>query len=234
MNSFLSIFSEDSKRIIVALIIVLVILFVLIGLISLLVKKIMKWEGKKAHDLVHDVVVAGVITSERKLVAFGLKKSRRLFLKQAWIPVVIIAFSSLMLLISCLVNNTWGFNPFGNEETGFRTLLYDFDWGGMIQEDASGAKWFMLHWPNLVTLPDGSVDTPHFSSLAWGSYFFVPGVIVGGVWYLLAVQAYIARTIELIKLSKEVFNKSLENYDPNNAPIAPINPENPTNLDKNE
>ncbi len=233
MNSFVSIFSEDSRRLIIALVIVLVLLFVIIGLIGILVKKIMKWEGKKADDLIHDVVVTGVISNERKLFRFGLKKSRRVLLKQSWIPLLIIAFGSLMLLLCCLINNTWGFNPFGNEETGFRTLMYDFDWGGMIHTDESGAKWFMLKWPNLVQFPDGTYDTPHWSNLAWGSYMFVPSILVGGVWYLLAVQAYIARSYALMKLCKSVFNKSLENYDPNSAPVAPINAENPDNQPTN-
>lgn len=227
MINFASIFSEDTRRIFVVLLIIVIFVFVFMGLIGALVKKIMKWEGKKADDLIHDVVVSGVITNEKKLFMFGLKKSRRILLKQSWIPLVIIIFGSFMLLLSCLINNTWGFNPFDNNETGFRTLLYDFDWNGMVQTDESGAKWFMLKWPNLVQFPDGSYDTPHWSNLAWGSYFFVPSIIVGGIWYLLAVQAYIARSYALIKLCKKVFNKTLDDYNPNDAPVAPVNAENP-------
>ena len=44
-------------------------------------------------------------------------------------------------------------------------------------------------------------------------------IIGGGLWYLVAAQSYLARTIRAIKLSKSVFSSNLENFSLNNVPI---------------
>ena len=65
------------------------------------------------------------------------------------------------------------------------------------------------------------INQPHFEVEAICSYVAVSFVIVGGLWYLVVAQAYLARTIRAIKLSKRVFEKSLENFDQNTPPQQP-------------
>ena len=52
-------------------------------------------------------------------------------------------------------------------------------------------------------------------------------MIVGAVWYFVAAQAYLARTIRAHKLARTVFDKSLDNYNQNtpiqNTPIQEVN-----------
>ena len=50
-------------------------------------------------------------------------------------------------------------------------------------------------------------------------------MLIGGIWFLIDVQAYVARFYRLIKLSKTVFNKSLKDFDPNSVPREDIKPE---------
>ena len=45
-------------------------------------------------------------------------------------------------------------------------------------------------------------------------------MVIGGIWYFVAVQAYIARGYRIWKLSKTVFNKSLENVTGNDLPLT--------------
>ena len=63
---------------------------------------------------------------------------------------------------------------------------------------------------------------PHFVNDAMYSYFAVPCLVVGGIWYLVAAQAYLARTLRAIKLSKTVFEKNLDNFNQS----TPMQPEN--------
>ena len=209
---------EDARRLIIYALLILVLLIIIVGAIGALVRHIMKEQGKQADGLVHDVVVTGVITSEKKLFWFGVKKNQRLFFKEAWIPFLIMLVTSLILLIFCITNNAWGKNPFGMDQFG--TIFHHFDWDGAKGEFFG--MWIVVRWPEVIS-------EPHFSADAWGSYIFVPGILVGGIWFLVDVQAYIARDWKLYKLSKRVFNKTLDDYNPNDAPAQEANPENPEN-----
>ena len=59
------------------------------------------------------------------------------------------------------------------------------------------------------------------------AYISVTFMVVGGCWYLVAAQAYLARTIRAIKLSKKVFEKSLDNFDQNTPPQQANGPQMP-------
>ena len=210
--------SESDKRLIIVLLLVFILVFVIAGYIGILVSKIMHHQGRKMDDLVHDVVVTGVITEEKKLVKFGIKKNHQYFFKKSWIPALIMAVSGFILLIYFII---YGFDVDLKDhvEWGFGTLFYIFDWDNAPRSTFFGIQ-LISDWPELV---EGG--TPHWSWKAWGSYLFIPGMIVGGSWFLVCVQAYIARLYRLIRLSKIVFNKSLENYNPNEGLRSPINPE---------
>ena len=72
----------------------------------------------------------------------------------------------------------------------------------------------LADWPPLIT--------PHFEQAALVSYFAVPPLVIGALWYLVAAQAYLARTIRAYQLSKRVFEKSLDDFNQN----TPINQDN--------
>lgn len=209
--------SENDKRLIIVLLLVLILVFVIVGYTSLLVKKIMKIQGNKMEDLVHDVVVTGVIIDSKKLIKFGIKKNHRQLFKESWIPFLIMLFSSLVMLIYCLIKQNWSINIFDYKVEGVGTLFHIFDWDNAPKSNFFGIK-IISNWPELIS-------APHWSNQAIPSYIFFFGMLVGGVWFLYDVQAYIARFYRLIKLSKTVFNKSLENFDPDTVARAPINPE---------
>ena len=209
--------TENDKRLIIVLLLLVILIFVIAGYIGLLVKKVMKKQGDKMDDLIHDVVVAGVIKDEKHLIRFGIKKNHRQLFKSAWIPMCIMAGASLILVLYCIIYNNWKPNLADYETTGFNTLFFVFDWKNAPRSEFFG-KSIVSDWPPLLS-------KPHWSWKAWGAYLFIPGMIIGGLWFLVCVQAYIARTIRLFKSSKKVFSKSLENYNVNEAQRIPQNPQ---------
>ena len=204
MNLFIK-FTENDIRLLIAVLAIFILVIILVGYLTLLVKKIMQFQAKKMDDLIYDVTKSGVINNEKKLRKFGLKKNRITLFKQARIPFVIMCIGGLALLISCIITRRWGFNPFGLEEDGFGTLFFVFDWEGAMG-DFFGIH-MLVRWPDVVR-------EPYFSVYAIGSYIFVPCIVVGGTWYAICVQAYIARSYRLWKLSKKLFTKSLDDFKP--------------------
>ena len=60
--------SEDSKRLIIALLFVLIILFVIVGCIGTIIKKVMKRQAQGADDMMYDVVRAGIFNRKKDLI----------------------------------------------------------------------------------------------------------------------------------------------------------------------
>ena len=213
--------SENDKRILIAICLVIILVFVLIGFIGSIVARIMKWQGKKCDTLVSDVVVNHIVTTPHQLRTYARKKNTRYFIKQAWIPVILILAGVLIIIIHNAVTKDWSYNPF-NIQDGFGTLLFVWD----FKDPDSYTKVFgmtvMASWPPLA-------NEPHFEVDALAAYFAIPMLLVGAFWYLIIAQAYLARTIRAFKLSHQVFEKSLEGFNQN----TPVNPQ-PQPLDNNQ
>ena len=202
---FLISLSENDKRLIFALLIVLILVFVLIGYIGYLITKVMKWQGKKMDSLVADTIVTHVITNKKHFFSYARKKNWRLFFKQSYIGILIMLTGAITLLIRDAVMKDFSYNVFDYQKTGFGTLLFVWDFSKCFQPQG---KAILFNWPTLI-------NTPHFSVDAIVSYVFVISMIVGGIWYLTALQSLIARTIRMYKLSTTVFEKSLDGFNQN-------------------
>ena len=211
--------SENDKRIIIAICLVVILLFVLIGVIGSIVVRTMKWQSKKCDTLVSDVVVNHIVTTPHQLRVYARKKNTRYFIKQAWIPILLILAGVVIIIIHNAVVKDWSYNPF-NTDDGFGTLLFVWDFKNPDSYTKVFGITVMASWPPLA-------NEPHFVVEALASYFAVPLVIVGACWYLVVAQAYLARTMRAYKLSKQVFEKSLEGFNQN----TPINPQ---PLDENQ
>lgn len=222
--------SDNDKHIIIAFFLAIIIIFVLVGLFGSLIIRTMKWQSKKCDALVHEVVVNRIVTTPHQLRVYARKKNRRCFLKQAWFPVILIILGVLLIVIHNIAFNNWSYNPF-NVSDGFGTLLFVWDFGNADSYTKVFGLTVLKEWPPLM-------NNPHFEVKALFSYFAIPLLFIGGIWYIVAAQSYLARTLRAIKLSKSVFSSNLDNYNQNNVPIVqdpslnpmnPINPTNPTN-----
>lgn len=204
-------FTENDKRFIIALLLIVILAFVIIGYLSLFVKKIMDFQAKRADDMLNDVVRTKVVNSERKLRSYGIRKNWRLFFKQASIPFIILGVAWLLFLIDGILIEPEGFagiELWDFESKGIRTLFFVRDWA----QAPRGDFWFLK---NIVTGLAPIVNRPHFEWSAWFSYLFIPLNLVGIVWLFVDVQAYIARSFRIIKLSMTLFKKTL----PEKAPL---------------
>lgn len=204
--------SENDKRLIIVLLLIFILLFVIVGYIVQLVAKIMKIQARKADDMLHDVVVSGVITKERKLLTFGIRKNWRVFFRYSWIPFLIMLSAVSLYVLYCTFSENWEYNLFDYNETGISTLFYIYDWSEFFKSSEEG---FSITWPILIS-------SPHISGAAWVSYIVVPSFLVGTLWFLFEVQGYIARSFRIIKLSRTALRKTMENVTP---PSSQINPE---------
>lgn len=199
--------TENDKRILIALLLVIILVFVLIGLLGSLIVRVMRWQGRKCDTLVSDVVTYRIVKHAKQLKKYARKKNARYFIKQAWIPILIIVLGALAILIHGIVTKNWLYNPF-NKDDGFGTLLFIWDFNDADSYTVVFGLKVLAKWPPLIS-------SPHFVVNAIYSYIAIPCFIVGGIWYFIAAQAYLARTIRAHALAKKVFEKSLENFDQN-------------------
>lgn len=210
--TFLIQLSENDKRILISIGILLILLFVIVGYVGLLVERIMKHQAKKAGTMMHDVVAAKVITKEKDFKKFGRKKNNRLFFKQTLIPITILFFTLIIYLIYGATSRNWNLNLFDYNKDGFGTILFLWNFKDPnIYVEFFGMK-IIGKWPPIL-------NVPHWEASAWASYIIVPSLFVGTIWYLIAVQAHIARAFKIKKLAKTVFNPTLDNV----GPMSPLN-----------
>lgn len=198
--------TENDKRIIIAVLLAVIIIFVLIGLIGMGIQRLMRWQGRRMDTLVHDAVVTRVISDKKHLKRYGFKKNWALFFKQAWIPLLLIILAFLTLLITCLIRNNFSYNIFDYNKTGFPTLMFLWDFGDQDSYTYVFGVKVLASWPPLM-------NSPHFEVEALGSYIFAPLFLIGIIWYLFSVLAFISREMRLYKLCTTVFEKSLEGYN---------------------
>lgn len=213
--------SENDKRLIICLLLVFILLFVLAGFIGILVKKIMKFQGKKADDMLYNVVTTGVINKPNKLRRYGYRKNIRYFFKRSWIPVVILALGTAIYFVcSASYGHLINLHDYGTvvgEEIvtkggeGWTTLFFIFN----LKDPQYGVFFGMKLISGFPLLAK-----PHFEVKAIPAYIFFFTMIIGGVWFFICAQAYIARSFRIWKLSKTVFNKSLEDVTGNDLPLT--------------
>ena len=204
---FLITLSENDQRVLIAFIFAIVLLFVLIGLLGSLIVRTMKWQGKKCDTLVSDVVTNRIVTTPHQLRKYAAKKNARHFIKQAWIPIIIITIGVGVLLIRNSIVKDWTYDPF-NKDTGFGTLLFMWDFANEEYYTTIFGMRLLAKWPALI-------NQPHFVVEAIWCYVHISCLVVGGLWYIVAAQSYLARTIRSFTLSKTVFEKSLDGFDQN-------------------
>ena len=199
--------SENDQRVLIAFIFAIVLLFVIIGLLGSLIVRTMRWQGKKCDTLVSDVVTNHIVKTPHQLRSYAAKKNTRYFIKQAWIPIIIIIIGVAVLLIRNAIVKDWTYDPF-NKDKGFGTLLFLWDFAAEENYTTVFGVRLLAKWPALI-------NKPHFVVEAIWCYVHVSFVITGAIWYFVVAQAYLARTIRGFKLSKMVFEKSLDGFDQN-------------------
>lgn len=214
MILYLGKLSEDSKRLLIALLFALIIFFIIVGCIGLLIKKTMKKQAEGADDMMYDVIRAGIFNKKSDLIKFGIKKNHVVFFRQAWRPFIVMVAASAIMILYCLTMNNWNVDIFDHQTEGIGTLFHVFDWANVPRTKIFGIS-VISDWPPLLS-------SPHWSWSAWGSYIFVPAMLVGLLWFMFCVQAYIARSFRIYRIAKKVFSRSIDDLPPQEKPVEPI------------
>ena len=200
--------TENDKRILIVLLLVLILIFVIVGYIGVLITRVMKWQGKRMDNMMHDIVITRVVTDPKSFKRVARKKNWRYFYKTAWIPLLIIVLAVALYLIALSTNN-WNYDLFDYQKSGFNTLFFVYDFSDPnIYTNIFGLT-VLASWPPLV-------NTPHFETEAIFSYFIVPIFICGVIWYLIDLQCLISRTIRIHQLADSIYSKNLSDFNINN------------------
>ena len=204
--------SDNAKKALFILFLGIILLFVFVGYLSLAVQGAMKKQGSKADGMLQNVVRAELFSTEKEFMKFARKKNARVFYVQARIPFLIMLGATLAYVLFCLFSGWWGYNPFGRER-GFASLFYQF--GPWPREKFFGIS-LISGWPKVI-------DPPHFKVEALFSYFFVPALLVGAVWFLICTQAFISRTLRIRKIAASIYRKKLAPEEPTQStPTTPV------------
>ena len=198
--------SDKDKRVILIFFLLLIVIIAFIAVIGAIITRVMKWQGKKMDDLTHDVVVTNVVDNKKDFMRYARIKNWYTFFKQAWIPLIILTVSALILIIHNGATGDWSYDLLDYKSTGFTTLFFVWDFDDPnIYHTFFGVR-LICDWPPIL-------NYPHFSIEAWASYLFFFGMVIGGTWYLVTLQCVIARSIRMWQLSYDLYTKSLEGYN---------------------
>ena len=198
--------TERDKRIILMLFLLVIVLIAFIAIVGAIITRVMKYQGQRMEDLTHDVVITGVIENKKQFLHYARVKNWRLFVTQAWIPLLIVFVGVMTLILRNAITDDWGYNLVDHHTTGFTTIFFLFDLDDPnIYHNFFGMN-LICDWPAVL-------NSPHFEIEAWASYIFFFFVVVGGTWYLIILQSLIARTIKMYQLSYSMYHKSLDGYN---------------------
>ena len=199
--------TENDKRILIVLLLIFILFFVVVGYLGLLITRIMRFQGKRMDNMMHDIVITRVVTNKKEFTRVARKKNWRYFYKTAWIPLFIMVFAAILYVIALRVYN-WNYDLFDMNKTGFTTLFFVWDFSDPdIYANIFGIN-VLATWPPLI-------NTPHFEVDALFSYFIVPIFLIGAIWYLICLQCLISRTIRIYQLGHSIYTKSLADYNIN-------------------
>jgi hypothetical protein len=201
--------SESDKRVLVALFILVLLVILIFGYLQKLVGYIMYNQGLQIDTMMYDIIRTRVIVDKKTFKREAYRKSHIYFVKKAWIPFLIAClFVGGLFLYGYLIKDTsMGF---------FSKALYEMS--------------FTLHWPvgkhfGLMLLEDWpTIDKPSdFSCVGadgqnkYMSLFFLVGLIVSGIIFLVRCQALLSRSLRIRKLCRTYFAKDLNKLSSDHA-----------------
>ena len=204
MNLFVPLIklTENDKRVIIALCLILLLLIVIFGYIQKLVAHIMRKQGMKVDKMMYDIMRARVITSEKTFAKEASYKSHVYFVKKSWIPGLITTCFALALVLYAYFMHEFNFSFYTK---AFKDICFELDW--------PYAPFFGMNlpcdWPTVVSSPDWSWSVDKYLSI-----FLTLGLVIAGTFFLVEVQALIARRMRIHKLRRTYFEKNINKLNP--------------------
>lgn len=202
--------SENTKRVVYTILLVLIIALAILSLIGAIIIKVTNYQGNLLDREISDPIKkCRIVREEKHFMKYATKKNKLLFFKQSWIPLLIIAAGVGTLLLYIIVGDHWGYNPW-SMENGFGSLLITWDFSTIVKVNPGGAAGVLVNWPEVSHVPTFDIKN-------WCGYISCTCWLVGGLWYLYAVQGLMGRTLRILHLKKKMFEKSLEDFNVDDA-----------------
>ena len=205
--------NENDRRAVLVLVIILMVLFLIIGLLGMGIRAAMQYQGKAADTMMYNVSMTHVVNSPKEYRKLGYKKNNRRFFEQALLPIAIIFTGLIIWIVYSAIVNGWKRNIF----VEFTDLF--FLWH--FEDPSNYVKVFGITL--LAKWPEPIAHHPEFNVHHLASYIETILIIGGSIYFLVVVQAYLARFIAINRRSREIFETSLEGVkvnqiDPNSIP----------------
>lgn len=196
--------SENDKRVLIAVCLVFILLFVLIGYIVVIVKRIMRQQAKVVDNGMYDLVKTKIITTPRRFREVAFRKSNIYLFKKSFFPFLLLVVAVVLVTLYTTLTDKPNLAYLFDRDKGFGSLLFTFDWEQIPKSNFFGIA-IPSDFPPLYS-------SPHLVMTwdAWVSYISLPLFFLGALWYMINVQAYIARFLRIMKMSKDVFTKDLD------------------------
>ena len=197
LNSlYLNKFFDVSWKVLLVIFFIVVIVFILFGLIGMLIRYILKVKSKAVDKDMAYLVTSRVCDNSKDFKKYAHIKSMDRFFKASLYPFIFFFITLILYLVYHLVfkEHPW-FESIYDRETGIASLFYIFDFSNVS------------YVPLIIIEPSPFTDERIFN------YFIFFFLVIGLVWYLINVMAYIARSYRISKMSKKIYSANLDKMD---------------------
>lgn len=205
--------SESDKKLLIALLFIILLIILLFGYLQKLVGYIMYHQGLAIDTMMYDIIKTGVIKDKRPFRKEARRKSYVLLVKQSCLPFICLLSFVALLLIFGWANSDPGLHYFGKS---MDEIFPSLNW--------HVSEFFGLRIPtDWVTIAEG--ESFNFSLDDNGSFYWakfvsimvVCGLTCFGLWYLVRIQAYMARSMRIPQLCRTYFSKDLNKLSSDHA-----------------
>lgn len=203
--NFLFLISEKTKTVLTTICLILlfvIIIFAIFGFIGHLIEKIMYHQGKTVDRYMTNVVISRLCDSPKEFSRIAKLKNKICFFRASIGPLIFAVLCALTYLIyHLIIGGNWDQSIF-DAKTGIASLFYIFDFSKAHYVPPFGFDGIeILNYPHFV---EGGAITNYF--------IFVFGLTTI-LWYLINVQAYVARLYRIKKLKSQIYSKDLSTLD---------------------
>ncbi|MFA6755325.1 MAG: hypothetical protein WCR97_02295 [Bacilli bacterium] len=211
-------------KVLVVIFIIVILLLAVLGFIGMLIEKVMKKQGMKVDQYMTNLVFSRLVDKPKEFNRIAKEKNKRCFYKASITPILFMLIALLIWVIYHSIVGNWNESIF-DTTTGVGSLFYTFDFSSVKYVPPLGFDGITV------------VNTPHFiSNAAMTNYFIFLFLFSGIIWYLINVQAYVARLARINTLKKTIYSKDLSTIDLEHFyNLNKVNPygEKPNENDKN-
>ena len=210
-------FFNVSWKVILVIFLIVIAFFIIFGLIGRLVEIIMQKQSKAVDHDMANLVISKVTDNPDEFKKIAAFKSRQRFLKASIAPICILTLCLITWIIYGSIIGNFTQNIF-NRETGVASLFYELDWTTFKYYPPFGVDWNSLVW----------IKPEPFTDIRIFNYVIFSLLLIGTIYYLVDVQAYIARQHRIKILAKSIYTVDLSKVDLRtfyNADIKDVKPE---------